>query len=389
MTFPSRPILIGLLAAMIAPEAQAQDTEGLPPRALGPLADGGVVWPPYLVGSLSADVYLDHIFAADDPDDELTDAFIEAKLAANVFFTRNLYLETGFALDPVQDPRPGTDRFFEDNALKLGALSLTYEDGPFWVSGGKGTVNFGIARNVGPGIYGADIANDSYSVRGRVGFSGNYAFDAGALGAAALYGAVFTLDTSFLATPLFNDADGPSRSLGGAGNTSGLNNFGLAVDGSGIDALPGFRYHAAVIRQSTDFVLGPDGTRLPDSAASDETRFVLAGEATLNSGAFSFTPVVEYAHLDNARGYDGRTERYLTGGVDIAYDRWSLAVAATGWTVDRRGGSSADNLQGQLSVAYLFENGVTVQAGYRYLDEFSEESHTAGLALSYDIPFAW
>lgn len=374
--------------AMVGVSASAEDGSAFPDRVSSALEDGGLIWPPYIVGSAAAEVFIDSTVAAEDRDAEINEGFIEAKLATNFFFSENVYIETGLAFEPGKDIGPGQDRFFQDNALKIGALSLTYETDNFWVSAGKGAVNFGIARNVGPGIYGADVANDSYSIRGRVGASANVILDADELGAIALTGSVFTLDTSALATPFLTGRDGPSRDAGGAGNTSGLKNFAITVDGSGIEALPGFRYHVSVVRQSTDFIRGPGGFVLPATSVADETRFVLAGEATISNDDLSFTPLLEFAHLENARGLSGRREQYVTAGLDVGWDQWGVALATTAWKIDPRNAQDAENLQAQLSISYLLENGVSLQAGYRYLSEFDEDSHTLGVAFSYDFPFA-
>lgn len=384
-------IAVAVLGMGAGAEEDQPANSAFPDRVTTALESGGLVWPPYVIGNLSVDLFNDYTFRADDTDEEINDAFGEFRLAAFIFLTRNIYIETGWLVDPVGAPIAGRDRFFDDHALKWGALSLTYESGDFWVSAGKGPVRFGIAESVAPGIYGADIASDFYAVKGRVGFGANYGFDAGAFGSHAIRGAVFTLDTSWLATPFFSDFDAPKRSTGGAGNTSDLKNWAIALDGGGFDALPGFSYHLSYVSQQTDFLRLPDGTEVPSQDLGDEHRYAAAVTWTpiALTEELSVAPLVEYARLENARGRRNRTESYLTGSLDFQYKQWNLALAATGWDVKSPEGDKTSNLQAQVSGGFTFENGITLEAGYRYLDEDDETSDTFGLALNYELPFAF
>lgn len=379
----------GLISLIIAAPCTAQDD--LPERALLALESGGLVWPPYVVGNLSINLFNDYTFSADDPNAEINDAFADISLDTFVFLTRHLYIESSWAVSPVGAPVIGRDRFFEDHALKWTTLSLTYERENFWISAGKGSVRFGIARSLAPGVYGADIASDFYSIDGRVGFGANYAFDAGVWGNHAVRGAVFTRDNSWLATPFFSDFERPSRESGGAGNTDGLESWAISLDGGGFTALPGFRYHLAYASQPIDFLMGPSGGMVPQNQLADERRYVIAGtwDPLDLGGGVSVAPLIEYARLENARGFRNRSESYLTGSLDFSFDQWNLAIASTLWDVETTSGSDVRNHQSQVSVGYTFENGVTLEAGYRFLDEDDETSSTIGVALNYEIPFSF
>lgn len=386
-----RTLFPGLSLSVLLFYGTAFAQEAQPERVQAALETGGLVWPPYVVGNLSIDVFNDYTFKADDPDAEINDAFAEVRLGLFVFLSRYLYVETGFLLESVSQPNDGSDHFFEDHALKWGALALTYERDNFWVSAGKGPVNFGIAESVAAGIYGADIASDFYSIKGRIGVGGNYTFDFGDAGNHAVRAAVFTLDTSFLSDFYFSSTDGPDRERGGAGNTRDLKNWAVSVDGGNFSWAPGVRYHLSYVSQKTDFIRGSNGEILPSSLVEDERRYAAAvalNPIELGRGV-SVAPLFEYARLENARGIGDRRESYLTGSLDFQYKQWNVALAATGWEVDAPGESSVSNLQSQISGGYTFENGVTIDVGYRYLDEEDEISHTIGLALNYEIPFAF
>jgi hypothetical protein len=159
--------------------------------------------------------------------------FIEAKLNTLVFFSRDIFLESVVLFEPPIEPQPSEDRWLEDHGFLVGALALSYEKESFWVSGGKGTINFSLAKSLTPGIWGTDIAFDEVKVGGKVGLAGSYAIDAGNWGNHALYGSVFCTDTSALSRWYGTSLERVSKSMGGPGNTGSLSSFAVALDGGG------------------------------------------------------------------------------------------------------------------------------------------------------------
>ena len=87
------------------------------------------------------------------------------------------------------------------------------------------------------------ISRAIYLMSGRMGTCVTYGFDPGAQGAQsspAIRRSVFTLYTSWLATPFFHNFNGPQRETGGAGNTKGFSNWAVSLDCGGFLHCKGF-----------------------------------------------------------------------------------------------------------------------------------------------------
>ena len=109
------------------------------------------------------------------------------------------------------------------------------------------------------------------------------------------------------------------------------------------------------MKQAVDRVNDLDGEPLPPDQIDDETRFVAALEWS---------------------GIEVGGETALT-----------LALAGTSWSIELPGIQKLDYDQYQISGGYAFESGITLEAGYRFLDVFGTQSHTFGLAFYYGLPF--
>ena len=91
---------------------------------------------------------------SDDPDAEITDTYNTTELAFGWFVNRVLSFHGGFTFEPVLDPPPGTDRFFEDHGLYAEELYAALQFGRVRVFGGKFNPSFGTAWDKAPGLYG-------------------------------------------------------------------------------------------------------------------------------------------------------------------------------------------------------------------------------------------
>lgn len=366
-------LLLLLLGGFCMPSAAAEELSSLP----------------YVVGGLGIEVFSDHVFSADDPDDEVADTFAEVNLSFVALFSSEFYLETNLALLPVDEPDPGENRFFEDHGLALNTLALTWDKDFFWISAGKGQANFGIAQDDAGGIWGIDIPYDAYAINDRIGVAGTVNLATETMGSHAFYLGAFFLDTSSLSKTWITRT-GPNRlEDGGPSNTESLRSFALAVDGAGIPALPDFRYHIAGLMQRTDRVNDEGGNPLPDNLVADEYRIAVAGEWSaidLNE-TVSMSPLLEYVRFWNARGIRDDTEDFLTASLVFSRGQWNTTIAATGVRIDD--GDVTRFLQTGLSFGYLFNNGMQLDAGYRYQRIAGESLHTIGLSFRYALPFAF
>lgn len=357
-------------------------------RVADALERGDWIWPPYVEGYLGMEVFYDAIF---EEGTTTNDVFTETNLGGSVFLRRELFVEIGASLAPATSPEPGETAIFEDHGVAVGLLALTWDGDSYWISGGKGRANFSIAQSLAPGIWGSDIASDRIKINGRWGLAGSYGFDLGPFGDHALEGSTFFADTTVLGQRFGSSRGRLSLSDGGPSNTESPQSFALALDGTNIAALPGLRYHVAGVRQKVDRLNDASGDPLPSSLVGDEWR--TAAALVWNNLALSeqvaVTPMAEFVHFWNARGLKGRSESYLTAAAEFFLDQWSLALASTYWRVADPGTASTDNVQVNLSGGYLFESGFGLDLGYRYLDEDGVSSNTIGVALSYDLRFAF
>lgn len=385
--FLSREIVLAFTAAVL--DRCREETAPEQRTRLEKIEGGGWTAAPYLLGLLNVEVFNDFTFRSDDPDEEINDLFTETRVDLVAMFARQLYLEAGFNLAPEGDPPPGNTAF-ENHGIRVDTLALTWDRERFWISGGKGKPKLGIAANLAPGIWGGDILFSAFTVKERLGLSGNLDVGDERTGHHALYAAAFTADTTFLSRPYLSDGEVRSRSDGGPSNTGGLSSYVFAVDGTGLPRMGDFRYHLSVMKQAVDRINGPDGDPLPSDAIDDEHRMAAAIEwSGIEVGEeAAVTPLIEYGTLRNARGLKDREERFLTASMLLTVGRWNVALAGTAWNIDPAVGEELDFRQYQLSGGFSFNNGISLDAGYRYLDDFGIRSHTLGLMFSWALPFA-
>ena len=70
-----------------------------------------------LSGELTVEFQNDNNIDSDDPDAELSDLYNTTELAAELTINHFLSGHTSLTFEPVLDPDPGDDRFFEDQGL--------------------------------------------------------------------------------------------------------------------------------------------------------------------------------------------------------------------------------------------------------------------------------
>ena len=82
--------------------------------------------PSLLEGEILIEIENDLTFESDDPSAEINDLFatIEAALALNL--SQNLSVNSGLTFEPVRDPIPFDDRFFEDHGLYAETLFVQF-----------------------------------------------------------------------------------------------------------------------------------------------------------------------------------------------------------------------------------------------------------------------
>lgn len=359
------PVIIGLATPALA--GGDFDTKE-------PVRNGGFG----IKGELSVEFETDTTFDSDDPDAELTDTYNTTELGVEVTFNRFLSGHGAFTFEPVLDPGPGEDRFFEDQGLYAEELFANVALGRgVNIFGGKFNPAFGQAWDVAPGVYGVDFAED-YEIAERLGFGASMTRGNTGLGTVTLTGSVYHLDTSGLSRSAFTDRGRTSLADGGASNTEDLDSFALALDAAEVPSLGGANLHFAYRFQHKG--MGVDDLE-------HEHGFVAGINGSRSMNGVQFDWIGEIAHLDNAEGTRDSLWYFTVGGVATFADKYNIAVSYTGRPRDVSGASDLDDMLLQVSAGVELSNGWTLDAGYKYHVEDDVDNHTVGVLLAKSFSF--
>ncbi len=371
MTRFSKPATGMALAACLAviPVTQAQAADLEIPDALAQF--------PNVSGSFVLELQSDTTFDSDDPGAEITDTFATVETSLDFNLSEIFTVHTDLVLEPVLDPDPFEDRFFEDHGGYVETLHLIVNLGQFALFGGKINPAFGTAWDVTPGIYGVDFAED-YELTERIGVGGSYTFDGGDAGQHVLQAAVFFADTSALSNSAFTRRGELSLADGGASNTEDFSSVAIALDGGEIASLPGFSYHVSFRHQEAGV-----------GDVSDETGVAFGAKQEVETAdGLKFELNGEVAIFDNLDGGENDA-LYATAGLGVVKDEW---FGATSFTLrDLSGGPAGTNFDDKLFQVTvgreLFEN-TALAVGYKFAEEEDVESHTIGVLFAYETDFS-
>lgn len=326
---------------------------------------------PRISGEIEVEIENDNVFKSDDPTAKMNDLYATIGLALAFELTPMFSIQTGMTFEPVLDPTPpGKDRWFGDEGVYVEEIYAQFENGPFRLFAGKFNPSFGTAWDKAPGIYGADFAED-YQLTERIGGGAAVTLgDEATIGEHTLTANVFFADTSFLSNSGFTKRGRTKKASGGLSNTKSLESFSITVDGEKVPALAGVAYHAGFSFQKKGV-----------SETHNETGFVfgLSGEVDLGN-EIGLGWLGEVAHLNNAGGAAGNAT-YYTAGVELIRGPWNTAFSFT-----HRDAATQDKLF-QASAGYEFENGLSINGGYRFDRQAKVDGHTLGVVLAFGTDF--
>ncbi len=169
---------------------------------------------PRVDASIVIEVQNDNTYKSQDDDAELNDLFTTTEPEVTFHFNRYVSLLVHGVLEPVKDPGPRDDRFFEDHGFYLQDIILQFDADRVFGFGGKFTPNFGLAWDIAPGVYGTDFAED-YEFSENIGFGGGFAYASDSVGThtvsahTALQPARFSKTTVSSASPRSRAGGGP------------------------------------------------------------------------------------------------------------------------------------------------------------------------------------
>lgn len=333
---------------------------------------------PTFSGSLTIELEDDWAYDSDDQTSEFNSLYTKIVPAFTIGFTEEFSVNAELTFEGVQDPAyPGSDRWFDDEGLYVGVLTLNYDTDLFFLYGGKFGVNFGIAWDAAPGLFGTDVAK-GYEMAERIGFGGGVNVGNETWGMHTPSVSFFTLDTSPLAHSAFTRREKAQEMDFGAGNTDGeMPSWALAVDGGEFPFLPGFRYHLGFMKQDNAQTIEKDEY---SSAVG------LEWEIGITDG-FSIVPMFEWVNQEAPAGVANDDTYYLTGGLSTNVGGWNMAVAWTRSETDSADGAETNIEQLSVSTGYAFDMGLGIDIGWNTNNTDSTETNTFGGVVSYVLDF--
>ena len=333
-------------------------------------------------GSLMVELQSDNLYSTDDgADAEFTDVYTtteaEFSLSSGAFSVNTLLLVEPM-LDPGEpgDPAAGVDRSsvaagesrtFQDHGLVVEVLTFDYEHDDLHLYAGKFGPHSSLAYDAAPGVFGTDMSEDTTEIAEMVGAGFAYGFG-DETRRYTLTGSVFTADTSGLSDSVGKKRGRTREADGGPGNTGSMESFAVALD---IEQ-EGLLLHLGAVQMTTDYLVDDEGNR-DEAGADDETRAVAAAEFAV---AENLTALLEYVHFSNFGGARDIDAKVFTAGAMMEFeDGWFAAASYTARDPEQ----APTDAQFQVSGGYVFDSGLELSAGWKWLEEEKIQSRILGL----------
>ena len=318
-----------------------------------------------LEGSL--EVQTDHVFNADDTDEELTNTEQTLELETAISFSKAFSIHSLSTFDSVHDPKPGKSRFLKGNGLHIDNLYLEAEHRGVILRAGKYDVAFAVAWDRAFGIYGTDIAED-YEIENKIAVGAEITFDLKSWGKHVLTGSAFFSDTSFLSDSLFTRTGRLKESDGGLSNTNSFSSFALNLMGDAGLIIDGASYNLAVSLQDG----GADAEH--DQFA---TALALFGSREMMD-ALVMEWLVEAAYIANHEGTSS-DRVYTTVSAKLGCGNLWFAPSVTHWVEVSGSGHDEYALLGTASLGIDLTENLEMAVGYAFFTETGEDRHVVGL----------
>jgi hypothetical protein len=324
----------------------------------------------------------------DHPASRIHDAFAAIDPEIAIHLAPRIRIGAVLGFEPVIDPEPGEDRFFEDHGLFVEELYAGFDIGRATFQGGKIAPTFGWAADDAPGLYGDAIAGE-YELIEKIGLQGRLVLSEseGPVGGVKteqmLHAALFTADRTFLGDALFTGRDRLRLAHGGVGNTTAPESFAFA-----------YTYQT---RDSDDELVGPAFQlavrRLAPGVDDDhaEWGFVGAVESRfLLADGYRLSPLAEAAYFLHADG--GREPGWaVTVGAELAKGAWR--ASSTVGTGDMRADDEQQDYAITIDLGRFFEvpglGDLRADVAYAFGRDEGERTHVIGLQIEKELDFGW
>ncbi|MDH3668281.1 MAG: hypothetical protein OEN23_15240 [Paracoccaceae bacterium] len=318
-----------------------------------------------LWADISIEIEDEFVFSASDPDTELNDTFTTIEGDFGLTIGEGFGIRGLATFEPVKDPQG--DRFMEDFGLFLEEVYVYGRLGRAGLRAGKFNPYFDLANDLAPGLYGDDLAGD-YELTERLGAAlalpvigpGD-----GPGGEIVLHASVFVADRTPLSDSLFSGRGRVQRADGGLSNTDYPQSVALAATGEAAD---------------TVWNLGARFQNAGGAGEHDETGFVAGLSHMTEIAGYETQFFAELAHFEN---FDGEPPSASVATLAFEIGLADLALSAA-YGLKESPGVAASHLA-TLSLEGELAEGLTLGAGYQFLDDEGSQSHTLGLLLNYEF----
>lgn len=278
----------------------------------------------------SSEFQNDWIFAADL--ESLTSDVLYPTITTNFYVipVEFLKLFTSIVTEPVIDPAPGENAFYDDIGTYVEELYAQIEMGPIALRVGKFDTIFSLASEMAPGINDTELVSN-FDADERWGAEAILGFEALNINN-SIAATIFTTDRTVLSESLFTNRGRAKLADGGAGNTDGFSSFSLALNGCRDAEMAecyddgdlayriGFRYQKAGRASAEDI---EDEIR-----PANELAYLAAGMKSFEFGELTLKLLGETAYL---RHFDDGPDDAIvvTGSAALEQDRMQYIATYT------------------------------------------------------------
>lgn len=331
---------------------------------------------PQLSGDMVVELQNEHGVESSSDTNHRNNLFLRTEVAPELRFNNRFYIDGVAELEPVNDPDPGKDAWFEQTGIFIEEIKLNYELGQWSVKAGKYNPDFGIAWDFGRGIFGEDFAED-YEITEKIGFGGAYNIETSGHGSHEITASTFFTDTTFLAESIGTGRGTVSKSDGGASNTENFSSFAISLNGVDIGGIKNLYYKVGYRHLGEDDIGGETETGW---ALTLGHRYDLI--PNLNGDI-----LVEYADISNFEGGANDNSYFTASLVTTMYENWNITAAYTARDIQVPGDRDLNDYLFQLTGGYDFQNGLTLEGGWKTTRESEEEDNILGLLARYTFSF--
>ena len=297
-----------------------------------------------------------------------------------------LRLTTEF--NPINPPNQGDKRVFEDVGMVVNELNYYRQTTKTSWMVGKFQVPFGRAMDQAPGLYTNDFVS-TYDLGGMLGATMGYRQFSQRLGLIEPDISLYTADTTDLSKPFFQGGSRARRSDGGPANTGKLDSYAIALNWTGIPALPFLELQGGYMRNRKGVAQGDGSTPDDEVVKIVSARYMYARapaidlDRTLAGKYWDIVPFIEYADVDNENAIAGNDTSYLTTSITFDYGPWALGATRTykhrPFIVD----AGSHDYVNELSVTYNITGQLSVGVSAGTQKQSGQSSDLIGLQMTY------